>query len=166
MLRADYTEEEQLLPERLAALAKKLEGPSPASARQRRPRGFLRRWHAVRLAVIPTSPISVLYASSSARGRKRLNQWGLSNLLKSLHKAFFALVKQADVVSNMWALGTYRFLDSCNDALRELAGVFGHMTDRGSRMLLGVQIDTLGLGKGRFGDLLELHCRIWSFVGK
>jgi hypothetical protein len=100
MLRADYTEEEQLLPERLAALAKKLEGPSPASARQRRPRGFLRRWHAVRLAVIPTSPISV-YASSSARGRKRLNQWGLSNLLKSLHKAFFALVKQADVVSNM-----------------------------------------------------------------
>jgi hypothetical protein len=29
MLRADYTEEEQLLPERLAALAKKLEGPSP-----------------------------------------------------------------------------------------------------------------------------------------
>ena len=39
MLRADYTEEEQPLPERLAALAKKLEGPSPASARQRRPRG-------------------------------------------------------------------------------------------------------------------------------
>jgi hypothetical protein len=38
MLRADYTEGEQPLPERLAALANKLEGPSSASARQRRPR--------------------------------------------------------------------------------------------------------------------------------
>jgi hypothetical protein len=39
MLRADYTEVEQPLPGRLAALAKKLEGPWPVSARQRRPRG-------------------------------------------------------------------------------------------------------------------------------